>query len=87
MIRGAIWLLALVALCLVTVWAAAAIRCDFPVTNVSLPAAIIYLISGSGCFNFSQIQLGFAGDLLRLICRSCFLVVVNPSNRQAQLAA
>ena len=32
-------------LCFVAVWAAAAISFDFPVTNLSLPAAIIYLIS------------------------------------------
>jgi Domain of unknown function (DUF4105) len=40
----AIWLLALVILFFVTVWAAAALYFDLPVTNVSLPAAIIYLI-------------------------------------------
>jgi len=34
-----------VTLCFVAVWAAAAISFDFPVTNLSLPAAIIYLIS------------------------------------------
>src|ERR1700693_6075112 len=44
-LAGAIWLLAFVTLCFVTVWAAAAISFDFPVTNLSLPAAIIYLIS------------------------------------------
>jgi hypothetical protein len=39
------WVLAFVTLCLVTVWAAAAIFFDFPVTNLSLPGTIIYLIS------------------------------------------
>ena len=34
----AIWFLALVVLCLVTTWAAAALYIDFPATNLSLPA-------------------------------------------------
>jgi hypothetical protein len=41
---GAIWLLAFVTLCFLTVWAAAAISFDFPVTTLSLPVAIIYLV-------------------------------------------
>jgi Domain of unknown function (DUF4105) len=39
----AIWFLALVILCFVTIWAAAALYIDLPATNVSLPAAILYL--------------------------------------------
>ena len=70
MIRGAIWLLALVALCLVTVWAAAAIRCDFPVTNVSLPAAIIYLISVAAVLIFLRFSWASLG-----ICFGLFAVV------------
>jgi len=40
----AIWLLAFVILCFLSVWAAAALYFDLPVTNLSLPAAIIYLV-------------------------------------------
>ncbi len=70
MLRGAIWLLAFVALCLVTVWAAAAIRFDFPLTNVSLPAAIIYLISVAAVLiflRFSWASLGICFALFALV--------------------
>jgi hypothetical protein len=40
----AIWLLALAILCLVTVWAAAALYIDLPATNLSLSAAILYSV-------------------------------------------
>ena len=68
----AIWLLSFVALCLVTTWAAAALCIDFPVTNLSLPVAIIYLVAVVAVlffFKFSWISLGicfalFAGVAL-----------------------
>jgi Domain of unknown function (DUF4105) len=41
----------------------------------------------SDCFISFQSQLGFAGDLLRVIRWSCHLVVVNPSNWPSRLAA
>jgi hypothetical protein len=40
----AIWLLAFVILCLGTVWATAALYIDLPATNLSLSAAILYLV-------------------------------------------
>jgi Domain of unknown function (DUF4105) len=41
----AIWLLACVTLCSVSVWAGAAVFFDCPVTNLNLLAAVIYLVS------------------------------------------
>jgi hypothetical protein len=48
----AIWFLGFVTLCFVSVWAAAAIFFDFPVTNLNLPAAIIYLVTILAVFFF-----------------------------------
>jgi Ca2+/Na+ antiporter len=41
---GAMWLLAFVILCLLTIWAAAALYFDLPATNLSLPVTIFYLV-------------------------------------------
>jgi hypothetical protein len=41
----AVWLLAFVILCFLSVWAAAAIYFDFPAASLSLPAAMIYVVS------------------------------------------
>jgi hypothetical protein len=41
----AVWLLAFVILCFLTVWAAAAIYFDFPAASLSLPVAMIYVVS------------------------------------------
>jgi len=68
----AIWFLALVFLCLVTIWAAAALYIDLPATHLSLPAAILYLavvIAILFFFKFRWISLGigfvlFAGVAL-----------------------
>src|SRR5258708_6654760 len=67
----AMWVLAFVTLCFVTVWAAAAISVDLPVTNLGLPSAIIYLISVVATLillRFSWASLG--------ICFALFVGVV-----------
>jgi Domain of unknown function (DUF4105) len=77
----AIWFLALVILCLITIWAAAALYIDLPATNQSLPAAILYLVVVIAVlcfFKFRWISLGicfalFAGVALWW----CF---IQPSN-------
>src|ERR1700738_4617636 len=68
----AMWLLAFVILCLVTIWAAASLYFDSPATNLSLPAAILYLVVVIGvlfCFKFRWVSLAicfalFAGVVL-----------------------
>jgi Ca2+/Na+ antiporter len=59
----AIWTLALVVLCLVTIWAAAALYIDLPATSLSLPIAILYLLIVVAVllfFQFSWVSLGMA---------------------------
>ncbi len=68
----AIWLLAFVILCLVTIWAAGALYIDLPAANLSLSAAILYLVvvvTVLFFFKFRWISLGvcfafFAGVAL-----------------------
>ena len=68
----AIWLLAFVILCLVIIWAAAALYIDLPATNLSLSAAILYLVvvlTVLFFFKFRWVSLGicfalFAGVAL-----------------------
>jgi hypothetical protein len=57
----AMWLLAFVLLCLVTIWAAAALYIDLPATNLSQPIAILYLIVVAAVlflFKFRWVSLG-----------------------------
>src|SRR6267378_2108334 len=87
---GAIWFLAFVILCLATIWAAAALYIDLPATNLSLPAAILYLVAVVAVlffFKFRWISLG--------ICFALFAGValwwssIQPSNSrdwQAEVA-
>jgi hypothetical protein len=68
----AMWLLAFVILCLVTIWAAGALYIDLPAANLSLSAAILYLVvvvTVLFFFKFRWISLGicfafFAGAAL-----------------------
>jgi hypothetical protein len=71
LLGGAIWLLAFVTLCFVTVWAAAAISVDLRVTNLSLPATIIYLISVVATLILLRFSLASLG-----ICFALFAGVV-----------
>jgi hypothetical protein len=77
----AMWLLAFVILCLVTIWAAGALYIDLPVANLSLSAAILYLVvvvTVLFFFKFRWISLG--------ICFAFFAAVallwcsIQPSN-------
>src|SRR5260370_18965002 len=69
---GAMWLLAFVILCLLTIWAAAALYFDLQLTNLSLPATIFYLvvvIAVLFCFKLRWVSLAicfalFAGVVL-----------------------
>ena len=83
----AIWLLAFVILCLGTVWATAALYIDLPATNLSLSAAILYLVVVLTIlffFKFRWVSLG--------ICFALLFVGValwwwsNPTNQQPRLA-
>src|SRR5258708_18394724 len=67
----AMWVLAFVTLCFVTVWAAAAISFDFPVTNLSLPAAILYLISVVAVLCFFSVRCGSCRVCLASFCSRC----------------
>ena len=60
-----IWFLALVILCLITIWAAAALYIDLPAMNLSLPAAILYLAVVIAIlfffkFKWASLAIGFA---------------------------
>jgi hypothetical protein len=66
-----IWLVAFAALCLVTAWAAAAIYFDLPVTNLSLPVAVIYLICVVAVLFFLRLSWASLG-----ICFALFAGVV-----------
>jgi hypothetical protein len=77
----AIWFLALVVLCLVTTWAAAALYIDFPATNLSLPAAILYLvvlIAVLFFFKFGWISLGIGFSLFAGV--ALWWCAIQPSN-------
>jgi hypothetical protein len=61
LVGRAIWLLAFLMLCCVTVWAAGALYIDLPVANLSLSAAILYLVAVVTVlffFKFRWISLG-----------------------------
>jgi hypothetical protein len=81
LVGRAIWLLAFVILCLVTIWAAGVLYIDLPVANLSLSAAILYLVvvvTVLFFFKFRWISLG--------ICFALFAGVafwwcsIQPSN-------
>ena len=77
----AIWFLALVILCLVTTWAAAALYIDFPATNLSLPAAILYLVVLIAVllfFKFGWISLGIGFSLFAGV--ALWWCAIQPSN-------
>jgi hypothetical protein len=82
----AIWFLALVLLCLVTIWAAAALYIDLPATNLSLPAAILYLvvlIAVLFFFKFGWISLGIGFSLFAGVALWWF-AIQPPNNRDWQ---
>jgi Domain of unknown function (DUF4105) len=77
------WLLTFAILCLVTIWAAAALYIDLPVASLSLPAAILYLVVVIAVllfFKFRWVSLG--------ICFALFASValwwwsIQPSNKR-----
>ena len=81
----AIWFLALVLLCLVTIWAAAALYIDLPATNLSLPAAILYLavvIAVLFFFKFKWFSLGIGFALFAGV--ALWWLSIQPSNRDWQ---
>jgi hypothetical protein len=70
-VSRAIWLLAFLALCLVTIWGAAALDIDLPATSLSLPAATLYVVLVIAVlffFKFRWVSLG--------ICFALFAGVV-----------
>src|SRR6195256_939285 len=80
---GAIWLLAFVILCLATIWAAAALYIDLPATNLSLPAALLYLVAVVGVlffFKFRWISLGIGFALFAGV--TLWWCLVQPSNNR-----
>jgi hypothetical protein len=79
----AIWFLALVFLCLATIWAAAALCIDLPATNLSLPAAIVYLtvvILILFLFKFRWISLGIGFALFAGV--ALWWYSIQPSNNR-----
>src|SRR5260370_14428813 len=80
---AAMWLLAFVILCLLSIWAAEALYFDLPATNLSLPAAILYLVVVIGvlfCFKFRWVSWAicfalFAGVVL-------WWLSIQPSNNR-----
>ena len=81
----AIWFLALVLLCLVTIWAAAALYIDLPPTNLSLPAAILYLavvIAVLFFFKFKWFSLGIGFALFAGV--ALWWLSIRPLNRDWQ---
>jgi hypothetical protein len=82
----AIWFLALVLLCLVTIWAAAALYIDLPATNLSLPAAILYLvvlIAVLFFFKFRWVSLGIGFALFAGVAL-WWCAIQPPNNRDWQ---
>jgi hypothetical protein len=83
----AIWFLALVLLCLVTIWAAAALYIDLPATNLSLPAAILYLavvIAVLFFFKFRWVSLGIGFALFAGVAL-WWCAIQRPNNHDWQL--